>query len=174
MGDDPMADIPDDAPIPVEAGETVPDVELLVCDGETFRARPLSAIVGETGLILDCFGFAGSAIAWNWLTRHAENGWDDFEDVPLYGVSRDGPYAQNAFIRELETPFELLADVDARLIDALGLQIIRSGMAGVTTARRAIYVLEADRTVHERWVPDERIERAPVGELETAIESLSG
>jgi peroxiredoxin len=142
----------------------------LCCDGETFRSRSLADVVNG-GAVLVFYGFTYSAVARNWWRRYDRRGWGDF-GVPVVGVSRDGPYAQNRFVRELDLPFRLFADVNGAAADAYGLTTRREGMAGVETARRAIFVLDADGTVVERWVAEDWLTPPPVEDVEAAVAGL--
>ncbi|WP_435194553.1 peroxiredoxin family protein [Natronomonas sp. EA1] len=153
------------------AGEQAPGFEALLCDGETFRERTLERALGDRGGVLVFFGFAFSAIAENWWHRYERAGWHEF-DVPVYGVGRDGPYAMNAFLREIDSPFSLFADVDGEVAEAYDLLVERDGMAGVHTPRRAVYVLDDEGTVQHAWETDEWINPVPREEIEQAVESL--
>ena len=162
--------------MPPEVGDVAPDFEALLCDGETFRSTPLSAVcsAGEReGAVLVFSAFAFSAIAENWWKRYDRAGWDEFP-VPVVGVSRDGPYAQNAFLRQLDSPFRLYADTDAIAGEAYDLLTERHGMTGVTTPMRATFVVGPDREVRYRWVADDWISPAPRGEVVDAVDSLEG
>lgn len=156
---------------PPEPGERAPAFEALLCDGETFRSRSLDAVV-DGGCVLVFYGFSFSAIAVNWWKRYDRRGWDDFP-VPVVGVCRDGPYAQNEFLRSIDSPFRSFSDVDGRGIDAFGLLVDREGMAGARTARRAVYVLDGDRSVADRWVLEDWISPIPADEVEAAVEDLA-
>mgnify|MGYP006302773593 CR=1 FL=1 len=151
-------------------GEPAPDGRALVCDGEQFRVRSISDVIGANGLVLIFYGFSFSAIAENWWKHYERRNWHELEDTPVLGVSRDGPYAQNAFIRELNSPFRLFSDVSAELIEAYDLLVERKGMGQTKTAKRAIFVLGADLTVRERWIADTWTEPVPVDSLESSLE----
>jgi peroxiredoxin len=157
---------------PVE-GETVPDFEALLCDGETFQSTRLSAALGPRGGVLVATGFAFSAIARNWWKRFQKYGWDEFEGVPVLGISRDGPYAENAFLRRLgQPPFELFADVDGGVMDTLDLRTERDKMANTSTPWRSVFVLDPDREVRYAYVADEWIGPLPHEDVEDAVEQL--
>ena len=158
--------------MPPDVGETVPEFEALRCDGETFRARTLSGSLSADGGVLVFFGFVFGAIAENWWRRYERYGWADL-DVPVYGVGRDGPYGTNAFLREIDSPFELFADVDGEVADAFDLLTEREGMSGVHTSRRAVYVLDGDGVVQDRWLGEDSISPDPTRELEASIRELS-
>lgn len=151
-------------------GEEAPTFTGLRCDGETFRPAPLGDVFADGGVLV-FYGFTYSAIAENWWKQYDRRGWDEF-DVPVLGVSRDGPYAQNRFIRDMGLPFSLVADVNGSAIDAYGVSTVREGMADVKTARRAIFVLDEERTVTARWIADDWISPPPVEEIEAAVKEL--
>lgn len=157
--------------MPPREGERVPDFEALRCDGETFRARTLTESLDAAGGVLVFFGFVFNAISDNWWTRYERAGWQEF-DVPVYGVGRDGPYATNAFLREADRPFEFFADVDGDVARAYDLLVEREGMAGVHTARRAVFVVDGDRVVRARWVGDDWISPVPREDIEEAVAGL--
>jgi peroxiredoxin len=159
--------------MPLSEGDTVEDFETLLCDGETFRSRSLSEVQGDRGTVLVATGFAFSAIARNWWNRFEKYGWGEFEDVPVFGFSRDGPYAQNAFLRRLGNPsFRFFADVDATVSDALGVRTEREHMANVSTPWRSVFVLDADREIQFAYVADEWIAPLPSEDAQEAIEAL--
>jgi len=157
--------------MPPTAGDPAPDFEALVCDGETFRSRRFHELLADDGGVLVFSGFVGSAIAENWWKHFARAGWADF-DVPVVGVTRDGPYAQNAFLREHDLPFRFVSDVDGVTCSAYDLLAPRSGMANVSTARRAVYVVDADRRVAYDWVAENWTEPVPREDVEDAVASL--
>jgi len=151
-------------------GERAPAFTALACDGETFRPRSLDDLL-DGGAVLVFYGFTYSAIAENWWKEYERRGWGDL-GVPVAGVSRDGPYAQNRFVREMGLSFELFADVNGEAVDAYGLRTEREGMAGVETARRAVFVLDGEGSVAERWVADDWISPPPVDAIEAAVAGL--
>lgn len=153
-------------------GDPAPAFEALYCDGQTFRARSLEGVGGDRGTVLVFGGFVGSAIATNWWTRYENAGWNDFDGVAVVGVHRDGPYAINAFLRERESPFGIFADVEGEIAETYGLLTEREGMAGVRTARRAIFVLDGDGEISEVWETDDWISPVPRDEIEAAVAAL--
>ncbi|PSQ26348.1 peroxiredoxin [Halobacteriales archaeon QS_8_65_32] len=153
-------------------GDPAPEFEAPLCTGETFRATSLARLLdGEEGCVLVFFGFTGSAIAENWWKRYDRAGWDDF-DVPVVGISRDGPYSQNAFLRRISSPFRLLSDVNGAVARRYDLLTERRGMAGVETARRATFVLDGEGTITYAWIAEDWISPAPRSEVDAAVEVL--
>lgn len=157
--------------MPPTEGDVAPEFEALCCDGETFRARHLSETLSDRGGVVVFFGFVFNAIGENWWKRYRRAGWGDF-DVPVVGVGRDGPYSMNAFLRETALPFTFFADVEGEAAAAYDLLVEREGMAGVRTARRAVYVLDGDRRVQHAWIGDDWISPVPREEIEAAVAEL--
>ena len=159
--------------MPPTAGETVPNFEALCCDGETFRSTSLSTAVDDRGAVLICTGFAFSAIAQNWWKRFVRAGWDEFDGVSVLGVSRDGPYAQNEFLRWLDAPgFRFFADVDGTVSESLELLADREHMAGVSTPWRSAFVIDSALEVQYAFVADDWISPLPRSAIEDAVERL--
>ncbi|MXR52252.1 redoxin domain-containing protein [Halovenus sp. WSH3] len=152
------------------AGDQAPEFEALLCTGESFRSTTLDAAL-DGGGVLVFFGFAFSAIDENWWKRYDRAGWDEF-DVPVLGVSRDGPYAQNAFIRYLESPFRMFSDTDGEASEAFGLLTEREGMADTSTPMRSVFVIDDDGEITYDWVADDWISPVPREEIEEAVADL--
>lgn len=156
----------------LEIGQLIPEVEALLCDGEVFRPASLEEVLGERGMVLSFYGFSFSAIAVNWWNRYSRYGWDGFEGVPVLGACRDGPYAVNAFLREIDSPFEVFADVDGEIADAFGLRRRRDDMPNASTPRRAVYVFGSDGEATYRWLSEDDVSPQDVDEIESAVDAL--
>lgn len=154
------------------AGDDAPAFEALCCDGEAFRPCSLDDALGDRGAVLVFDGFVFSAIARNWWKRYRRYGWHQFEDVPVYGVVRDGPYSINAFLRRLDSPFSIFSDLNGDVAGAYDLLVEREGMAGTRTPRRAVFVVDAEGTVQYAWDTEEWIHPVPHEAVEDAVESL--
>ena len=158
--------------MPPSVGESAPEFEALLCDGETFRATPLASRLGDRGAVLVFDGFVFSAIARNWWIRYDRAGWDEFDGVTVSGVVRDGPYSINEFLRQLDSPFSMYSDLNGDVADAYDLLVEREGMAGTRTPRRAAFVLDGDGVVRHAWDTDEWIHPIPHEEIEAAVADL--
>jgi peroxiredoxin len=158
--------------MPPGVGERAPEFEALYCDGETFQPRSLSAAAGDRGTVLAFGGFVFGPIARNWFRRYEWYGWPDHDGVAFLPVQRGGPYATNAFLREVDSPLDVFADVDGAVADAYDLLVEREDMAGARTARRGVFVLDADREVRYAYDTDEWIHPLPRDEIAEALESL--
>lgn len=159
--------------MPPNVGEAAPGFEALFCDGETFSARTLSDVLGERGTVLSFGGFVFSPLARNWFRRYVRYGWADADGVAFYPIQRAGPYAVNAFLRRLDSPLEGFADVEGTVAAAYDLLVEREHMAGAKTARRGVFVLDADGVVQYAYDTEEWIHPLPRDEISEAIAALS-
>jgi peroxiredoxin len=158
--------------MPPAIGEDAPYFEALLCDGETFRPTALDEALGDRGAVLVFDGFVFSAIARNWWRRYDDADWDEFDDVPVYGIVSDGPYAINEFLRQLDSPFSMFSDTGGEVADAYDLLVEREGMAGTKTSRRGIFVLDDAGVVQHAWDTDDWIYPVPRDEIEDAVSDL--
>ena len=158
--------------MPPKTDEVVPNFEGVLCDGEVFEDKELDEVIGERGAVLYFHGFVFSAIARHWWKRFDRNDWDQFDGVPVIGIGRDGPFAQNAFIRKVDSPFQVFSDVDGCITDEFDLRMERDGMSHVTTPRRSVFVLNQDREVSFRWLAKYTTSPPPVDEIEDAVAEL--
>lgn len=156
--------------MPLTEGDMAPEFEALYCTGETFRERHFTDLV-DGGAVLVFSGFAFNAINENWYKQYARAGWAEF-DVPVVAVLRDGPYAVNAFLRDIDAPFGAFADAETTVAAAYDLLVDRPGMADVRTARRAILVVDDAREIQYAWIADDWISPVPRDEIETVVAEL--
>lgn len=156
--------------MPPTVGDTPPEFVAPLCDGETFRSTSLATAVAD-GAVVVFSGFVYSASARNWWKRYKRAGWDDFE-VPVFGVTRDGPYAQNAFIRDMDVPFTFFSDVNGVACETFELLTPRAGMANVSTPTRAAFVIDTERTITYRWVAEDWVTPVPRREIEDAVAAM--
>lgn len=154
-------------------GETAPAFEALCCDGETFVARTLSETLGDAGAVLAFYGFTHSAVAENWWKIYDRRGWDDFP-VPVVGVARDGPFAQNDFLRGVDSPFRSFSDGSGEVCAAYGLLHEPRGMPGAEIPHRTVFVLDGEGTIVGRWVLTDRANPVPASDVEECVAALDG
>lgn len=158
--------------MPPEIGETAPDFEALLCDGEVFQDARFGTCLGDRGAVLYFQSFVFSAIARHWWKRFDRRGWDESDEVPVYGIGRDGPFAQNEFLRQIKSPFESFSDVDGHVTDTYELRLEREGMVHTSTPRRSVFVVDSDMTVRYRWISPDTVSPPPAEEIEEAVASL--
>ena len=72
-----------------------------------------------------------------------------------YGVGTDLPFALRAFADRHDLDIPLVGDTERRLVDAYGVRTEFESPAVGGLARRAIFVVDPDRTVTDAWVADD-------------------
>ncbi|NHN43411.1 redoxin domain-containing protein [Halorubellus sp. JP-L1] len=109
--------------------------------------------------------------------RDAE--WFEFTPgLDVWAVSGDSTHSHTAFADAHDLNFPLLSDYDASVADAFGVRYDEhQGHRGVP--KRAVFVVDPDRTVRYAWSTDDAFERpdffhvtAAVDELEAIDDSL--
>jgi peroxiredoxin len=72
----------------------------------------------------------------------------------ILAVAVTATYSQQAFAGSLDVDFPLLSDWEGAVSDAYGVRYdVWKGHAGV--AKRAVFVIDPDRTIRYRWVTDD-------------------
>lgn len=86
-----------------------------------------------------------------------QNRLSDFKnaDASVYGVSVDSPFAQNAFRERLGLEYGLISDANHDIINTYEVAM-EWGKYGLTeVAKRAVFIVNADREVAYSWVRDD-------------------
>lgn len=73
----------------------------------------------------------------------------------LYGVSIDSPFALNEFRDTLSLSFDLISDVNRDVIEAYDVSMAFEAVGIERLAKRAVFVVDGDRTVTYAWVSDD-------------------
>jgi peroxiredoxin len=99
----------------------------------------------------------------------------DFEDLDasVYGVSVDGPFAQQAFAEETDLNFPLLSDFDGEVIEAY--DVVLDSLVGIygPVAERAVFVIDGDGEVTYRWVGEDPSFMPDIEEVQAAVEEAA-
>ena len=96
------------------------------------------------------------------------------DDVQVAGVSVSSPYEHATTIEErgIEEFVGLFSDPQNGVAEAYGIEHDLDGMAGVSEARPAVFLVDADGTVKYAWVAAEWPEFPDYDDVEAAIEDL--
>jgi peroxiredoxin len=73
----------------------------------------------------------------------------------LYGVSIDSPFALNEFRDTLSLSFDLISDVNRDVVEAYDVSMAFEAVGIDRLAKRAVFVVDGDRTVTYAWVSDD-------------------
>ena len=153
----------------VGEGDTAPDFTRPLVNPEYWEDRSLAdAVEGPTLLLFHPMDGAFQATyLYNTVDEH---GWAD--DVDVLGLSISSPYAHKRLLAERGDGARIFADPGAGVVEAYGLAHDIDGMSGITEARPAVFLLDADRTVEYAWVASEHPEFPDAEAIDDAIDRL--
>ena len=139
----------------VSVGDEAPDFTAPLANGDVAEVT-LSEAVTDGPVVLAFFPGAFTSVC-----SHEMESFDDrlgaFADAgaTVYGVSIDTPFAQNAFRDDLGLDFALISDNDRDIIDAYDIAMDFTALGVHNLAKRAVFVIDDDRTVTYAWVSDD-------------------
>jgi len=154
----------------VEAGEQAPDFTRPLVNDEYWEDASLADLTDDGPLCLVFYPMDGAFPAtyiWNEL-RDRELG----DLLTVAGVSISTPYAHKRFIEERDMNYDLFADPANGVAGAYGIEDDLDGMAGISEARPATFLIDEDRTVRYAWVAEEWPDFPPYDDLEAEIRAL--
>lgn len=94
------------------------------------------------------------------------------KDVSVLGVSADSVYSHRAFAEEFDLHVPLLADTDASVAAAYGVDVADPS-AGYRN-RRAVFVIEPQGDVAYVWATDDLEELPPTDAIRSAVDDIGG
>jgi len=139
----------------VSVGDEAPDFTAPLANGDVAEMT-LSDAVARGPVVLAFFPGAFTSVC-----SHEMESFDDRlgeladAGATVYGVSIDTPFAQNAFRDKLGLGFELVSDNDREIIDAYDIAMDFTALGVHDLAKRAVFVVDEDRTVTYAWVSDD-------------------
>lgn len=145
----------------LQPGQSAPDFELPDQDGRLYR---LSAQPASWRLLVFYPG-DNTPVCTRQLCEYRD-GMDDFTGlgVEVIGISRDSAESHRQFREDQQLPFTLLTDADLEVAEAFGCK----GMMGM---KRAVFLIDPDRTCRYAHVEPVAIFRRSRAELVQAIEA---
>ncbi len=153
------------------AGDLAPEFTRPLVGTEFWEDRSLSTVVdGPTLLLIHPMD---GAFQTTYLYNEIDDrGWTDQLDV--YGLSISTPYEHKRLLDERGEGVRVFSDPSATVIETYGAAHDIDGMAGITEARPAVFLLNSDRVVTYAWVATEHPAFPEYDELDAAIGRLVG
>ena len=139
----------------VSVGDTAPDFTAPLANGDV-ESLTLSDAVADGPVALAFFPGAFTSVC-----SHEMEAFDERLDeldaagVDIYGVSVDTPFALNAFREELGLGFPLVSDSQRDIVESYDIAMDFTAMGVYDLAKRAVFVVDEDRTVTYAWVSDD-------------------
>lgn len=139
----------------ISVGDEAPDFTAPLANGDVAEMT-LSDAVADGPVVLAFFPGAFTSVCSTELESF-EDRLAEFADagVTVYGVSIDTPFAQNAFREELDLSFDLISDSNRDIVDAYDVAMDFTALGVHNLAKRAVFVVDEERTVTYAWVSDD-------------------
>lgn len=155
-----------------EVGETAPDFERPLVNAEYWEDVALSELLAAGPVLLVFHPMDGAfptTYVWNELEGR------DLAGVQTVGLSVSTPYEHVRTIEERgldERDVRLFSDPANDVAEAYGVTNDLDGMAGVTEARPAVFLIEEDATVAYAWAANEWPDFPDYDAIEDAVAAL--
>jgi len=139
----------------ISVGDTAPDFTAPLANGD-IESLTLAEAVADGPVVLVFFPGAFTSVC-----SHEMDAFDERLDeldaagVDIYGVSVDTPFAQNAFREELGLGFGLVSDNERDIVETYDIAMDFTALGVHNLAKRAVFVVDEDRTVSYAWVTDD-------------------
>jgi peroxiredoxin len=136
----------------MNVGDGAPDFELPSTEGGKVR---LKKELGKGNILLLFYPFAFSPVCTQEMCS-IRDGMTEFTAIEarVLGISVDSPYAQKAWVQQLNLNFPLLSDFNKEVSEAYGvLYEDLGGFKGV--AKRSAFVLDREGSVLYEWVSED-------------------
>ena len=153
----------------MQVGDTAPDFTVPLATEDDIESFTLSEALEDGPVVLAFFPGAFTSVCSHELTTFRDR-LSEFEEAGarLYGVSVDSPFALDAFHDELDLTFPLISDANNELVHDYDVAMDFAELGVEDVAKRAVFVVDEDRTVSYAWVSDDPRVEPDYDEVERA------
>lgn len=139
----------------VDTGDSAPDFTAPIATGDVEQFT-LSEAVADGPVVLAFFPGAFTSVCTTELCTFT-NRLAAFENVDarVVGISRDSPFALNAFREAEGIGFGLVSDLNREIVEAYGVETSFDDLGVHGIAKRSVFVVDEDGTIVYRWVSDD-------------------
>lgn len=140
----------------VSDGDEAPAFTAPLANGDIESFSLPEAVDADAPVVLAFFPGAFTSVCSHEMQTF-EQRLEDVADAggTLYGVSIDSPFALNEFRDTLSLSFDLISDVNRDVIEAYDVSMAFEAVGIERLAKRAVFVVDGDRTVTYAWVSDD-------------------
>jgi peroxiredoxin len=158
----------------VAEGDAAPDFTAALANGEVEEFTLSDRFPDEAPLVLAFFPGSFTSVCSHEMSTFQER-LGEFQDAgaTLYGVSTDLPFSQNEFRDDLGLEFDLVSDSDGSIVDAYDVAMDFGHIGVKHVAKRAVFVLDGDRTVTSAWVSDDPSVEPDYDDVLEAVQSAA-
>jgi len=157
----------------VSTGDDAPAFTAPLADGDIGSFSLTEALDSDAPVVLAFFPGAFTSVCSHEMQTF-EQRLDDLADAggTVYGVSIDSPFALNAFREKLSLSFDLVSDVNRDIIEAYDVSMAFEAVGIERLAKRAVFVIDGERTVTYAWVSDDPGVEPDYDEVIRAIDAV--
>jgi len=156
----------------VSVGDRAPEFTLRGTDGQMLTTYSLSRYTDRGFVILSFYMNDFSPVCADQMCDLDDIGLFQFEDaVSMFGISPDYVYSHREYSRQKGLGFPLLSDTKFEVAKEYGVY----DEASESGVRRALFLVDPDRTVRYRWVADDNWatwDHEPVEELKAVLDGM--
>ena len=140
----------------ISDGDEAPAFTAPLANGDIESFSLPEAVDADAPVVLAFFPGAFTSVCSHEM-RTFEQRLEDVADAggTLYGVSIDSPFALNEFRDTLSLSFDLISDVNRDVVEAYDVSMAFEAVGIDRLAKRAVFVVDGDRTVTYAWVSDD-------------------
>ena len=155
----------------VSEGDSAPDFTAPLATQDDVDEITLSDELGDGPVVLAFFPGAFTSVCEDEMCEFRD-ALTDFEslDASVYGVSVDGPFAQQAFAEDNDLNFGLVSDFDRSITEDY--DVVLESLAGIygPVAKRSVFVIDNDGSVTYSWISDDPGVLPDIDEVRAAVE----
>lgn len=153
-------------------GEVAPDFVRPLVNDEYWEDTALSELTANGPVVLVFHSMDGAFPGtYIWKEIH-DRGWDEEFDVTFVGLSISTPTEHRQFIEERQIDAQLFSDPQNGVAMTYDIVNDLDGMAGVSEARPAVFLLDEERIVQYTWVAKEWPELPNYNDIEVVLKDL--
>jgi peroxiredoxin len=94
-------------------------------------------------------------------------------DAQIVGIAVSDPFSNKAFAEKNYLSFPILSDYKREVVRTYGIELPNfAGLAGYTTSKRAIFILDKYGTVRYLWISDNPAVEPNYSEIEAFLEKM--
>lgn len=153
----------------IQPGDSAPDFEAKVTDGESVDDFQLSEAIGDGPTVIGFFPFAFTSVCENQMVDLKENLEAlQEEGANVFGLSVDSPFSLQRFHQDNDFGFAIISDYNREAVEAFGL-FYDELMGLEQPAKRSTVVIDEDGEVVWTWSTDDPGQKPDIEEIKGVV-----
>lgn len=156
----------------ISPGDEAPNFTAKVTDGDDVDDFELEDAIGDGPTVIGFFPFAFTGVCESQMSDLRDNLSElESEGADVYGLSVSSPFALEAWCKENEFGFPLIADWNREAVEAFGFEY--EEMMGLERpAQRAAVVVNSQGEVEWTWTTEDPGDKPNVDEIENVVRKV--